>query len=414
MSKLKIYTTVFFLTFFSPRMLFPASGYDRVLSASPDYKAIKTSIVKRVPVPKGYHEGLYYDGKNIWLTNGKLGDCWIVDPSSGAVISKITPLGTFAEALVKGEGESYFFTDWDEKKLYKVRLEDGKMIEESSRSLAPGRPAGAVWTGERLYVITWTRGMGTKFDLLEADKDLNILRRTRIARIEEPAHMTWDGRRLWISSWYSKRVYKIDIENMKVLGSFVSPVNLTTGIAWDGAYMWVTGTNSDLYQVEIKDANQNAGGKDMEIKVISAVFKDGEMIPKKHTCDGEEVSPPISWSGVPKSTESIALISDDPDAPGRVWVHWVIFNIPPVSSGLPEGVPAQEILPDGSRQGINDSHQIGYGSPCPPSGTHRYYFKIYALDSMMDIKSGATKNDLLKAMKDHVLAEGQIMGRYKR
>ena len=152
----------------------------------------------------------------------------------------------------------------------------------------------------------------------------------------------------------------------------------------------------------------------MGIKIASSAFKDGGMIPKKYTCDGEEVSPPINWSGIPGNAKSIALISDDPDAPMGTWVHWVIFNVPADSKGFAESVPNQETLSDGARQGINSSRKIGYDGPCPPSGTHRYYFKVYALDTMLDLSPGATKNDLLKAMEGHILAEGQLMGRYKR
>ncbi len=152
----------------------------------------------------------------------------------------------------------------------------------------------------------------------------------------------------------------------------------------------------------------------MKLIVSSSAFQAGELIPKKFTCDGEEVSPPIAWSDVPKETKSVALISDDPDAPRGTWVHWVIFNIPPNAKGLPENIQPRSTLPDGSRQGMNDSREIGYGGPCPPSGTHRYYFKVYALNTTLTLESGATKAQLLKAMEGHILGEGEVMGRYKR
>ncbi|MDD5136225.1 MAG: YbhB/YbcL family Raf kinase inhibitor-like protein [Candidatus Omnitrophica bacterium] len=152
----------------------------------------------------------------------------------------------------------------------------------------------------------------------------------------------------------------------------------------------------------------------MNIVVTSSAFKEGEEIPGKYTCDGEDMSPPLAWAGLPPGTRSIALISDDPDAPGGTWVHWVAFNISPERKGLPENMPADKILPDGAVQGVNDSHQIGYGGPCPPSGVHRYYFKVYALDTKISLEPGAAKKDLEKAMAGHVLAEGQLMGRYKR
>lgn len=152
----------------------------------------------------------------------------------------------------------------------------------------------------------------------------------------------------------------------------------------------------------------------MTIKVKSPAFEQGGMIPSKYTADGRNISPPLGWEGVPDGTESIALISDDPDAPAGTWVHWVMWNIPPEAMMLVENVPPDESLPDGSRQGITDFRSHGYGGPAPPSGTHRYYFKIYVLDIKLDLSSNSTKVDLLKAMEGHVLAEGQLMGKYKR
>jgi len=156
------------------------------------------------------------------------------------------------------------------------------------------------------------------------------------------------------------------------------------------------------------------GGETMGLMVKSSAFKEGEMIPKKYTCDGEDISPPLSWEGVPEGTKSIAIICDDPDAPMGTWVHWVLFNLPPGTNTLPEAVPPEAVLENGARHGINDFRKLGYGGPCPPGGTHRYYFKIYALDIVLGLQSGASKADLLKAMEGHVLSEGQIMGRYKR
>ncbi len=152
----------------------------------------------------------------------------------------------------------------------------------------------------------------------------------------------------------------------------------------------------------------------MDIKITSPAFKNGEMIPKKYTCDGDEVSPPLEWTGIPAGTKSIALTSDDPDAPAGTWVHWVIFNIPADVKGLTENVPHAPTLDNGARQGVDDSGNNGYGGPCPPSGAHRYYFKVYALDSMLDLKPGIRKKELLKAMEGHILAQGKLMGTYKR
>jgi Raf kinase inhibitor-like YbhB/YbcL family protein len=153
---------------------------------------------------------------------------------------------------------------------------------------------------------------------------------------------------------------------------------------------------------------------EMTISVSSSAFEEGGMIPSKYTCDGKDISPPLKWEGVPEGTKSIALISDDPDAPMGTWVHWVMWNVPPDAQGLPENVPPDSPLPDGSRQGITDFGRPGYGGPCPPSGTHRYYFKVYALDTVLELPTSARKGDLLKAVEGHVLAEGQLMGRYSR
>jgi Raf kinase inhibitor-like YbhB/YbcL family protein len=152
----------------------------------------------------------------------------------------------------------------------------------------------------------------------------------------------------------------------------------------------------------------------MTIKVTSPAFEEGGMIPSKYTVDSQNVSPPLKWEGVPDGTKSIALISDDPDAPVGTWVHWVMWNIPPGARELTENVPPDEDLLDGSMQGITDFGRPGYGGPAPPSGTHRYYFKIYALDIKLNLPNGSTKTDLLKAMEGHILAEGQLMGKYKR
>ncbi len=154
--------------------------------------------------------------------------------------------------------------------------------------------------------------------------------------------------------------------------------------------------------------------REMTISVSSPAFQEGGMIPSKYTCDGQDISPAFKWTDVPEPTKSIALISDDPDAPMGTWVHWVMWNIPPNVHELAENVPPDPELPDGSRQGITDFGRPGYGGPCPPSGTHRYYFKIYALDTMLDLPSNTDKADLLKAMKGHILAEGQLLGKYKR
>ncbi|MFH1319672.1 MAG: YbhB/YbcL family Raf kinase inhibitor-like protein [Bacteroidota bacterium] len=153
------------------------------------------------------------------------------------------------------------------------------------------------------------------------------------------------------------------------------------------------------------------GGK-TKIHIKSNVFAHEGMIPSKYTCDGENVSPPFSWGHTPEGTKSIAIINNDTDAPMGTWVHWVIYNIPPDITGLPENVPAKKALENGAIQGINDFKSIGYGGPCPPSGTHRYYFKIYALDKVLELKAGATTKELLEAMEKHIIGEGAFMGKY--
>jgi Raf kinase inhibitor-like YbhB/YbcL family protein len=156
------------------------------------------------------------------------------------------------------------------------------------------------------------------------------------------------------------------------------------------------------------------GGEEMPIKISSTAFGEGAMIPPQYTCDGKDVSPPFSWSGVPDNAKTLALIGDDPDAPRGTWVHWVLYNLPADVKELPENLPTTETLPSGALQGKNDFGRIGYGGPCPPSGTHRYYFKLYALDADLDLAAGATKDQLLKAMVGKVVGEGQLMGRYRR
>jgi Raf kinase inhibitor-like YbhB/YbcL family protein len=155
--------------------------------------------------------------------------------------------------------------------------------------------------------------------------------------------------------------------------------------------------------------------KSAELEVTSEVFADGEYIPRKYTGQGDNVSPPLSWTGAPKGTKSFALICDDPDAPVGTWVHWVIYSIPAEATGLAEAVPTERTLADGSRQGRNDSRRTGYSGPMPPRGPrHRYFFKLYALDVVLDLAPGATKSQLLAPMEGHILAQAQLVGTYKR
>ncbi len=152
----------------------------------------------------------------------------------------------------------------------------------------------------------------------------------------------------------------------------------------------------------------------MVVTVTSSAFDSMQAIPATYTCDGDNGSPPLSWNGIPKSARSIVLICDDPDAPAGTWVHWVCYNIPPHVDSLAQGVPAADALACGGRQGTNDFRRLGYGGPCPPGGTHRYFFKVYALDIMLNLPAGKTKKDIEKAMKGHVMASGELVGTYSR
>ena len=158
-----------------------------------------------------------------------------------------------------------------------------------------------------------------------------------------------------------------------------------------------------------------SGDAPMSIELTSTAFQPGATIPKQYTGDGADRSPPLGWSEPPPGTKSLALICDDPDAPGGTWVHWVLFNLPSQARELEEGVPTTETLGNGARQGKNDFGNIGYGGPAPPKGKpHRYFFKLYALAATQDLAPGATKAQLEDAMKGHILAEGQLMGTYQR
>lgn len=148
------------------------------------------------------------------------------------------------------------------------------------------------------------------------------------------------------------------------------------------------------------------------LQVHSAAFREGELIPARHSCAGGDVSPPLEWSAGPPGTVAYALLCEDPDAPAGLWVHWVAWNLP--ATRLPEGVPATPEGPGGAVQGRNSWGRPGYGGPCPPAGTHRYFFRVYALDRWLDLPPGAGRGELLDAMEGHVLASGSLMGRYRR
>ncbi|MEJ2446468.1 MAG: YbhB/YbcL family Raf kinase inhibitor-like protein [Anaerolineales bacterium] len=158
-----------------------------------------------------------------------------------------------------------------------------------------------------------------------------------------------------------------------------------------------------------KESNPNGEGEiPMEMALTSPSFNNGEPIPAQFTCDGEDISPDLDWFGTPSDTVSLALIMDDPDAPVGTWVHWVIYDLPFDVSGLRQG------MDHSGTDGLNSWNETGYGGPCPPSGTHRYYFKIYALDTELKLNPGADKETLLAAMEGHVIGQAELMGTYSR
>lgn len=168
-----------------------------------------------------------------------------------------------------------------------------------------------------------------------------------------------------------------------------------------------------LMSAGIVEAQKKTKGKKMEVKIASAAFSDGENIPSKYTCDGINISPDLKWECRAEGIKSYALICDDPDAPAGDWVHWVMYNIPCDLKYLHENVTAHN-MPGGALLGITDFRKCEYGGPCPPSGIHRYFYKIYALDAELKLKPGASKAQLLEAMRGHILAEGSLMGKYTR
>jgi Raf kinase inhibitor-like YbhB/YbcL family protein len=146
-----------------------------------------------------------------------------------------------------------------------------------------------------------------------------------------------------------------------------------------------------------------------DLKISSSVFENNGNIPQKYTCDGKDVNPPLRIENVPPAAKSLVLIVDDPDAPGGMWVHWVVWNIDPKTGEIKENT-----VPKGALQGINDFRKHDYGGPCPPSGTHRYFFKLYALDSLLNLSTNSRKTDIEKAMKGHIVAQAEIIGLYRR
>ena len=150
-------------------------------------------------------------------------------------------------------------------------------------------------------------------------------------------------------------------------------------------------------------------------RMESAAFKEGSGIPVRFTCEGDDISPALTWSGAPAGTRSFALIVDDLDAPGGVWMHWVVYNLPAQTKAMDENQPKQTQLPNGGLQGLSSFGRVGYGGPCPPPGpAHRYFFRLYALDTVLSLEPSAGKQQVIDAMKGHILGQAQLMGRFKR
>ena len=166
------------------------------------------------------------------------------------------------------------------------------------------------------------------------------------------------------------------------------------------------------------DPAPTPGETPMTLTITSTAFSPNGDIPKRYTCDDADISPPLSWAGLPQGTQSLVLIVDDPDAPDpkapkMTWVHWVLYNLPPTTAGLPEGAKNED-LPSGTLQGVNDWKRTGYGGPCPPIGQHRYFHKLYALDAMLPDLHEPTKAKLEEAMRGHILAQAELIGTYQR
>jgi Raf kinase inhibitor-like YbhB/YbcL family protein len=171
---------------------------------------------------------------------------------------------------------------------------------------------------------------------------------------------------------------------------------------------------SEAEEIIVKEQATPTEAEPVVFSISTAEFSEGEAIPTRFSCDGEDISPALEWSGAPEGTSSFALIMDDPDAPVGTWIHWVLFNIPGDASGLVESIPAEPVLADGSIHGANSWERSDYGGPCPPGGTHRYFFKLYALDEELDLPEGSSLDALLAGMEGHILAETSVMGTYTR
>lgn len=169
------------------------------------------------------------------------------------------------------------------------------------------------------------------------------------------------------------------------------------------------GTTTEGTTNNVNNTKKTEEEMQVKMKIESPSFKNNDTIPSKYTCDGEDINPPLKIAGVPKNTVSLVLIVEDPDAPGKTWVHWTVWNIDPKTTEI-----AENSVPVGAIQGITDFGFAGYGGPCPPSGTHRYFFKLYAIDSLINLSSSATAKDIQKAIEGHILDSAELVGLYSR
>jgi len=172
--------------------------------------------------------------------------------------------------------------------------------------------------------------------------------------------------------------------------------------------------NKNSGNTQSGNEQQKKSERKTEMKLTSSAFEDGGKIPSKYTCDGENISPPLSWINVPEGTKCFIMTCDDPDAPAGNWIHWVIYNISPDIKELKENVPAEKTSENIYKQGLNDFGKIGYGGPCPPGGTHRYIFTLYAVNKVIDVEPSPKKSAVLKAMEGSILAQAQLTGKYSR
>jgi len=210
------------------------------------------------------------------------------------------------------------------------------------------------------------------------------------------------------ASWRQLEVVANNLSNAGTAGFKAQRVVFqSTGSAWEGE-LSKSYVRADVSAHDMSDGPVQLDGD------ASHIALQGRGFFAVQTADGADVSPALAWGKSPAGTKSLALICDDPDAPAGTWVHWVVWNLPPTSSGLPKAVPHGDTLAGGGLQGKNGSGKPGYSGPAPPSGTHRYFFKLYALDTVLDLPAGSNKAELLKAMEGHIIGSGELMGRYSR